>query len=121
MTQQPKKQRYQPRSRRLTRENGLPYLSAQLPPDFRCPSHVNAFIYSLTTEVTAGRVEARTAAVLGYLSQLAIQTLPLLRIEAGLTNASRAPFDFITHIPRPRYPGTVDSDPQPESQEANRS
>jgi hypothetical protein len=101
MTQQPPKKRYQPRSRRLTSHNGLPYLASQLPPDFRCPTHVNAFIYSLSVEVTAGRVESRTAAVLGYLSQLAIQTLPLLRLESD--PADDVPFKFLTHVPRPDY------------------
>lgn len=106
MSQQDPKKPYQRRSRRRTREDGLPYLAAQLPPDFACPSHVNAFIYSVATEVVAGRVDSRRAAVLGYLSQLAIQTSPMLRKELGL---DRAPFTFITHIPRPEYP-----DPAPD-------
>jgi len=100
MTQQTPKKRYQSRSRRLTRQNGLPYLASQLPPDFRCPTHVNAFIYSLSVEVTAGRIESRTAAGLGYLSQLAIQTLPLLRLESDLVDP---PFQFITHVSRPNH------------------
>jgi len=119
---QPTQKRSQRGTRRWITANALPRLAAQLPPDFRCPSHVNAFIYSLTTEVTAGRVESRTAAVLGYLSQLAIQTLPLLRAESRLADA---PFDFITHIPRPDYSKCYDanrSDPtHPDAQEENHS
>src|SRR5208282_3314078 len=103
MTKYPKQPR-QPRSRRWTRESGLPHLAAQLPKDFRSPTAVNAFIYSLTAEVTAGRVEPRTAAVLGYLTQLAIQTLPLLRIEDGPDAGEPRPFQFITMAPRPDYP-----------------
>jgi len=92
-----------PRSRRWTRPSGLPHLAAQLPKDFRSPSAVNSFIYSLAVEVTAGRVESRTAAVLGYLSQLAIQTLPLLRIEAEPEGGRPALYQFVTSIPRPDY------------------
>jgi hypothetical protein len=80
-------------------------LAAQLPKDFRTPTAVNAFIYSLTAEVTAGRVDSRTATVLGYLSQLAIQTLPLLRIEAWPDGEPPTPilYEFVTHAPRPRH------------------
>ena len=102
-----------PRSRRRVGKNGLPFLAAQLPPDFRSPTNVNAFIYSLTTEVTAGRVKPRTAAVLGYLSQLAIQTLPLLRAESEPPASQRAPFHFITHIPRPEYPDDPETPSEP--------
>ncbi|HKO05041.1 MAG TPA: hypothetical protein VJW51_09845 [Candidatus Acidoferrales bacterium] len=91
------------RSRRWTRETGLPHLAAQLPKDFRSPTAVNGFIYSLTAEVTAGRVDSRTAAVLGYLTQLAIQTLPLLRIEAQPEGGTPMTFQFITNAPRPDY------------------
>ena len=103
MTQSPKQPR--PRSsRRWTRESGLSHLAAQLPKDFRSPTAVNAFIYSLTAEVTAGRVDSRTAAVLGYLTQLAIQTLPLLRSEADSDAGEPRAFQFITLAPRPQYP-----------------
>jgi hypothetical protein len=91
------------RSRRWARESGLPHLAAQLPKDFRSPTAVNGFIYSLTAEVTAGRVESRTAAILGYLSQLAIQTLPLLRIESEPEASAPIPFHFICNVPRPDY------------------
>jgi hypothetical protein len=53
-------------------------------------------------------LRARRAAVLGYLSQLAIQTLPLLRLESGL---DREPFTFITNIPPPGYSRTTSSTP----------
>jgi hypothetical protein len=102
MTQSPK-QPCPRSSRRWTRQSGLPSLAAQLPKDFRSPSAVNGFIYSLTVEVTAGRVESRTAAILGYLSQLAIQTLPLLRSESEPTGAEPTTFQFISSIPRPDY------------------
>ena len=113
MTRSTMPHRPERRSRRFTRESGLPHLAAQLPKDFRSPSAVNGFIYSLTVEVAAGRIESRTAAVLGYLTQLAIQTLPLLRIEGGL---GRAPFDFITHIPRPDYSALKKQIPEGDQQ-----
>ena len=91
-------------SRRWTRNSGLSHLAARLPTDFRSPTAVNAFIYSLTAEVTAGRVDSRTAAVLGYLTQLAIQRLPLLRIEDGPDAGEPRAFQFITMAPRPDYP-----------------
>jgi hypothetical protein len=100
---QPPKQLPQRRSRRCTRQSGLPSLAAQLPNDFRSPTAVNGFIYSLTVEVTAGRVEPRTAAILGYLSQLAIQTLPLLRSESEPKGAAPTTFQFISSVPRPDY------------------
>jgi len=102
--------------RRWTRDLGLTHLAAQLPPDFRCPTHVNAFIYSLVAELTAGRVKRRTAAVLGYLSQLALQTLPLLRAEHALDRDNNAPFQFFTHIPPPGYRNsTAEHAPQDDS------
>jgi hypothetical protein len=78
------------KSRRRTLATGLPHLAARLPRDFRSPTAINAFIGDLIVEVTAGRADARSAAVLGYLSQLIIQTLPLLRIEGSLTDTERA-------------------------------
>jgi hypothetical protein len=78
------------RSRRRTRATGLPHLAARLPRDFRSPTAVNGFIGDLIVEFTAGRVDARSAAVLGYLGQLVIQTLPLLRQEGCLNGADRA-------------------------------
>jgi len=106
MTHTPASHTQPRRSRRRMGKNGLPHLASQLPKDFRSATNVNAFVYSLTVEVTAGRVEARTAAVLGYLTQLAIQTLPHIEREAQLTidAGPSAPFKFITHIPRPEYP-----------------
>jgi hypothetical protein len=83
------------------RASGLPHLAAQLPPNFRSPSAVNSFIYSLAEEVTAGRLERHTAAVLGYLAQLAIQTLPLLRLESG-----PAPAEYITWM-SPLHPSRL--------------
>jgi hypothetical protein len=68
MTQPATQERRQPRSHRVTPENALPYPAAQLPPDLRSPTNVNAFIYSLTVEATAGRVDSRRPAILGYLS-----------------------------------------------------
>jgi len=113
MTQSPKQPR-QRRSRRWTRESGLPHLAAQLPADFRTPTAVNGFIYSLAVEVTAGRADSRTAAVLGYLSQLALQTLPMLRAEAEPDGAERTIYQFITHAPRPRHPDELPpQDPAP--------
>jgi hypothetical protein len=78
------------RSRRRTRETGLPHLAACLPRDFRSPTAINGFLGDLIVEVTAGRVDSRRAAVLGYLGQLIIQTLPLLRQEHRITDAERA-------------------------------
>src|SRR5271155_2539574 len=125
MTQQPQKKRYQPRSRRLTRRNGLPHLAAKLPPDFRCPTHVNAFIYDLAVEVAAGRVESRTAATLGYLSQLAIQTLPLIRLESDPDDTPPV-YQFVSTIPRPNYsrfatPAAVPTNAAPSPNDANTS
>jgi len=105
MTKSPKQPRERS-SRRRTSASALPQLAAQLPKDFRSPTAVNAFIYSLTVEFTAGRVDSRKAAVLGYLSQLAIQTLPLLRIEDDIDREAR-PFQFITYAPRPEYPASM--------------
>jgi hypothetical protein len=102
------------RSRRWTRESGLPHLAAQLPKDFRSPTAVNAFIYSLTAEVTAGRVESRTATILGYLTQLAIQTLPLLRIENEPQRGEPMFYQYITYPHRLNDSGeivTVDAAP----------
>ncbi len=111
-----------PRFRRWTRESGLPHLAAQLPKDFRSPTAVNGFIYSLTVEVTAGRADSRTAAVLGYLTQLAIQTLPLLRIEAGPDAGEPRVFQFITTAPRPNYPQSAfNAEDQANKQAAYRS
>ena len=115
MTHETPKKRYQPRSRRLTTENGLPHLAAQLPPDFRSPTNVNAFIYSLTVEATAGRVDSRRAAILGYLSQLAIQTLPLLRIESTPEGGAPIYYQFVSNVPRPDYSkqlGTTEAVPR---------
>jgi len=103
MTQPSPKQRPARRSRRHTHASGLPLLAAQLPPDFRSATAVNGFIYSLTVEATAGRVEPRTAAVLGYLTQLAIQTLPQLRIESTPEGGANVTYQFITTAPRPDY------------------
>ena len=104
MTQSASPHRPQRRSRRFTRESGFPLLAAQLPQDFRSPTAVNAFIYSLTVEVTAGRVDSRAAAVLGYLTQLAIQTLPLLRIESEPEGGAPIYYQFVTTAPRPDHP-----------------
>ena len=106
------------RSRRWTRESGLPHLAAQLPKDFRSPTAVNGFIYSLTAEVSAGRVDARTAAVLGYLTQLAIQTLPLLRSEAEPEGGAPMTFQFITTAPRPDYSATLDAAAEDQANKA---
>jgi len=119
MTKYPKQPRQRP-PRRWTRKSGLPQLAAQLPKDFRSPTAVNAFIYSLTAEVTAGRVEPRTAAVLGYLTQLAIQTLPLLRIEAGPDAAEPRIFQFITNAPRP-YPPEAPANAEAAQDQANKA
>ena len=100
---QTSKQPPQRRSRRWTHQYGFPYLAERFPPNFRSPSHVNAFIYSLSAEVTLGRLDARTAATLGYLAQLAIQTLPLLRIESGPRDGIPTTFEFISLAPRPSY------------------
>ena len=121
MTKSPKQPR-KPRSRRWTRESGLPHLAAQLPKDFRSPTAVNGFIYSLTAEVTVGRVDSRTAAVLGYLAQLAIQTLPLLRIEADAEPGEPRVFQFITTAPRPHYPeNATNAEDQANKEAAYRS
>ena len=100
---QPPKRNPQRRSRRWTRQSGLPCLALKFPRDFRSPTAVNAFIHGLTWEVIAGRVEPRTAAILGYLSQLAIQTLPLLRIESEPKGGMPTKFEFISLAPRPDY------------------
>ena len=102
MTQSPK-QPPQRRSRRWTHQYGFPYLAERFPPNFRSPSNVNGFIYSLSAEVTLGRIDARTAATLGYLAQLAIQTLPLLRIESEPKGGMPTKFEFISLAPRPDY------------------
>lgn len=119
MTQSPKQPRPY-RSRRRTRQSGLPHLAAQLPKDFRSPTAVNGFIYSLTVEFTAGRVDPRTAAVLGYLSQLAIQTLPLIRIEDGPNDREPRVFKFISHVPRPDYSAAL-STPEALEDQANKA
>jgi hypothetical protein len=119
MTKSPKQPR-QCRPRHRTRESGLPQLAAQLPKDFRSPTAVNAFIYSLTVEFTAGRVDSRKAAVLGYLSQLAIQTLPLLRIEDGPDGRESRPFQFTTYVPRPNYPDPATLGPETVQDQANK-
>jgi len=111
--------RFRRRSHRRTRESGLPHLAAQLPKDFRSPTAVNGFIYSLTAEVTAGRADARTAAVLGYLTQLAIQTLPLLRIEDGPDAREPRVFRFISHVPRPDYSAAL-ATPEAAEDQANK-
>ena len=112
----------QRRSRRRTGPSGFPHLAKQLPPDFRSPSAVNGFIYSLAREVTAGRVESRTAAILGYLSQLALQTLPLLRAESEPSGVDRdalvraRSLHFFSALDRPGelpdHPRQVDAPPQ---------
>jgi len=102
MTQQPNDRASNRHSRRRTGPEGLPYLAAKLPPDFASPAHINEFIYNLSVEVVAGRVDSRRAAVLGYLSQLGIQTLPLL-LQQEQAELDRTPFTIITHIPRPKY------------------
>jgi hypothetical protein len=108
------------RIRRRVGRNGLPFLAAQLPPDFRSVGNVNAFIYSLTVETTAGRVKPRLAAILGYLSQLALQTFPYFEREEQLAIARREaeapPFEFVTHIPprgHPHHPLTPKEPPAP--------
>ena len=107
------------RSRRWISEAGLPGLAAQLPKDFRSPTAVNGFIYSLTAEVTVGRADSRTAAVLGYLTQLAIQTLPLLRIEDGPDGREPRIFKFISSVPRPDYSAVL-STPEAAEDQANK-
>ena len=99
MTEQALKQTTVRRSRHHTRPSGLPYLASKLPSDFRTPVAVNGFIYNLAVEVTAGRVESRTAAILGYLSQLAIQTLPLLKKDHEFDDD--VPYVYVSSIPRP--------------------
>jgi len=99
MTQSPKQPR-QRRTRRWTREGGLPYLLAEFPDDFSSATAVNNFIYTFSAEIIVGRLETRTATVLGYLAQLAIQTLPLLRIEAELTRRNPTRFEFISLAPK---------------------
>jgi hypothetical protein len=114
MTHTPATPRKPGRSRRWVRQDGFPHLAAQLPKDFRSPTTVNAFIYSLTAEVTAGRVDSRTAAILGYLSQLAIQTLPLLRIESEPEGGAPVFYQYVTRTPRPDHseqPATLDAAP----------
>jgi len=104
MTQPSSKQRPERRSRRVTRENGLPYLAAQLPKNFRTAAAINGFIYSLAVEVTAGRVESRRGALLGYLTQLALQTLPQLRFEKTPEGSGRRIiYQFVANAPRPDY------------------
>ena len=98
------------RSRRWTSQTGFPQLAAALPPNFECAGAVNGFIYSLTAEVTAGRVDSRTAAVLGYLSQLAIQTLPLLRAESEPPDDGKILYEF-TYAPRADSSKVTDSTP----------
>jgi hypothetical protein len=78
------------RSRRRTLATGLPHLAARLPRDFRSASAINSFIGDLIVEVTAGRADARSAAILGYLLQLIIQTLPLVQREGWSTEPARA-------------------------------
>jgi len=126
MTQSPK-QPPQRRSSRWTHQYGFPYLAERFPPNFRSPSNVNASTYSLSSEVTLGRLDARTAATLGYLAQLAIQTLPLLRIESGPRDGMPTNFEFISLAPRPSYsndsatPGTVPASAAPAQSGPNSS
>ena len=98
------------RSRRLVSPGGFSQLALALPPDFQSPTAVNSFIYSLAVEVVAGRVDSRSAAVLGYLSQLALQTLPYLIAE--LTKDQPVIFEYVSRVPRP---------PSEIAREANRS
>jgi len=118
MTQVPK-QPPQRRSRRWTHQYGFPYLAERFPQNFRTPTNVNAFIYSLAAEVTLGRLDPRTAATLGYLTQLAVQTLPLLSLESGPRDGLPTKFEFISLAPRPSYsndsatPGAVPANAPP--------
>jgi hypothetical protein len=91
-------------SRRRIATSGFPQLAAELPPHFYEAANINGFIHSLTAEVIAGRLDRPTAAVLGYLSQLAIQTLPMLHLD----EARNRPFQFITNVPRPDWSETRD-------------
>jgi hypothetical protein len=106
-------------SRRRTREGGLPKLAARLPENFRSSAAINDFIYSIVVEFTAGRVDSRRATVLGYLSQLAIQTYPQIERESRPPAPGRinwhAPFDFITHIPQPDYSKVPGAAPVPRN------
>ena len=100
------------RSRRRISNSGFPQLAAELPPNFFEATYINGFIHLLTSEVIAGRLDRPTAATLGYLSQLALQTIPMLQHEAML---NAPPFKFITNVRRPSYENI---NPEPDSQPA---
>ncbi len=77
-------------------------------PDFSDARVVNRIAGKLLTLFLAGRIAARHAAVAGYLFQMVVQTLPQIERQENLSRPGhpnfRAPFTFITHIPRPEYP-----------------
>jgi len=75
-------------------------------PDFRSAEVINRTLGNLLELLISRRLPGRQVAIAGYLCQLLLQTLPHIHRESQLSiDASRsAPFEFITHIPRPEYP-----------------
>ena len=113
MTESPK-QPPQRRSRRWIHTSGFPYLAKRFPPNFCTPTNMNTFLFSLAAEITLGRLDHRTASTLGYLCQLAIQTIPLLQTELSPRHGMPSKFEFISLAPRPVYsdpPGTTSTVP----------
>jgi hypothetical protein len=82
------------------------------------PSRLSAthFLRPNTSGLATRRLPARQVTVAGYLCQLLIQTLTHFEREAQLAIAAReataVPFDFITHIPRPKFPTPDEQNPQ---------
>jgi len=72
-------------------------------PDFQSAQAVNRTMGKLLEAFLAGRIPARHTAVAGYLCQLLIQTLPLLRAELEPEADGPPIFQFITNVPRPRH------------------
>ena len=91
-------------------------LSSVLPTDpaaFKSPSQINDFLSALLVHLAQNRISARRAAVLAYITNQLLRTLPAIEKELEAQSPEDAPgTTVVLDLPRPARPPSIDRGPQ---------
>jgi hypothetical protein len=97
-------------------------LSADFPDalaDFRSAIPINAFLSRLLTLLVQNRVSTRRAAVLAYITNQLLRTLPAIESELNPPD-EEVQHVFVMDMPRPERPGPVEDPALPAAPQTRR-
>ena len=93
----------QPRSAAL--DDGLSSVLPTDPAAFKSPSQINDFLSALLVHLAQNRISARRAAVLAYITNQLLRTLPAIEKELEAQSPEDAPgTKVVLDLPRPHRP-----------------